>query len=322
MAGKADLQGKTVFVIGGSGGLGQELCKVMAAQGAHITVFARKRHLLDEAQKNIAASRRDSSQRISTVAGDMGVATSARTLITSQPVIPDILYCVAGGVPDDCGYFLDLEPQAFERCMASNYYSCLYPAQAVLKWWTEDDAKSGTPLIPRRRKIVFMNSTATLVPLPGYIAYTGTKAAQRALADTLRLEAMRYSGPKSTYTVQCVFAHNFITPTFLREQKMKPELTKRIEGTSGATLADLEKEIPHASQVAREIVEDVASEDFAVVGRQLIPQLLWANMMGTSPKRGWGIIDSLLAILTIFFVWPINQRDIQKKCFGDALNKQ
>lgn len=222
--------------------------------------------------------------------------------------------------------------------MTSNYYSSLYPTQAVLKWWIEDDAKRNIPKIPTRRKIVFVNSTAPLIPLPGYMAYSGTmaltymhlaciliatasKAAQRALADTVRLEASRYSGPKSTYIVQCVFAHNFITTTFLREQERKPELTKRIEGTSAVTLEELEKEIPYASTVAQQVITDAESDDFAIVDRRLIPQLLWSNMMGTSPKRGWGIVDSILAFLTILIIWPINDWDIRKKCWGEALNK-
>ncbi|KAK7752364.1 hypothetical protein SLS62_005701 [Diatrype stigma] len=47
--------------------------------------------------------------------------------------------------------------------------------------------------------------------------------------STMWLEAVRCSGPKSTCVVQCVFAHNCITPTFLEEQKAKPDLCKRIE---------------------------------------------------------------------------------------------
>ena len=67
------------------------------------------------------------------------------------------------------------------------------------------------------------------------------------------MEVMRYSGPKSTYAVQCIFAHNFITPTFLQEQKTKPELTKRIEGTSGE-LHELEKQFPEPA--LQEILPD------------------------------------------------------------------
>lgn len=157
--------------------------------------------------------------------------------------------------------------------MNNNYYSSVYPAQAVLQMWTQDDKDAKVPPSPRLRQIIFVNSSAALVPVPGYVAYSGkskkyrmicaltpveaAKSAQRALADTMRLEAMRYSGPVSTYTVHCVFAHNFITPTFLEEQKNKPELTKRLEGTTG-DLSDLERHFPYAEKIAPEIVAAVA----------------------------------------------------------------
>ena len=135
----------------------------------------------------------------------------------------------------------------------------------------------------------------------------------------MRLEATRYSGPVSTYAVQCVFAHNYITPTFLQEQKCKPELTKRLEGTTGE-LCDLEKHLPCAEDIAPKIVAGVATGDFAVLDNRIEAQLLWANMMGTSPRRGLGIVDSLLAIL-MSLVTPFIRRGIEKVCQGDALRK-
>ncbi|RYP61587.1 hypothetical protein DL770_009764 [Monosporascus sp. CRB-9-2] len=287
----------------------------MAGQGAHITIFSRKQKLLDEARSEIIAVRQDDSQKITAVAGDMGIAANAHSLLASQSQMPDILYCVAGGTPTECGFLVDLEPETFERCMVNNYYSSVYPAQAVLRRWVEDDANAEIPPCPRTRKIIFVNSSASLIPTPGYLAYSAAKAAQRALADTMRLEAMRYSGPQSTYVVQCIFAHNFITPTFLEEQKSKPSLTKRIEGTeaigggSAADISALESRFPHAHKIAPEIVAAVASNDFAVLDKRLEPQILWANMIGTSPRRGWGIVDCLFAFLMFLEAmdrqWPL-----------------
>lgn len=149
------------------------------------------------------------------------------------------------------------------------------------------------------------------------ISSQAAKSAQRSLADTMRLEATRYSGPVSTYTVQCV---NFITPTFLEEQKNKPELTKRLEGTTGG-LKELEKQFPYAEKIASEIVAAVASEDFAVMDKRMDLQLLWANMIGPSPRRGLGIVDALLTILMSFFLFPFVRRGWDKTCKGDALRK-
>ena len=97
----------------------------------------------------------------------------AHSLIAAQPVIPDSIWCVAGGAAEDCGFLLDLNPQTFERSMTSNYYSSLYPAQAVFKRWVEDDAAANTSSVPTVRKLVFVNSTASLIALPGYVAYSG-----------------------------------------------------------------------------------------------------------------------------------------------------
>jgi 3-dehydrosphinganine reductase len=148
---------------------------------------------------------------------------------------------------------------------------------------------------------------------------TAAKAAQRALADTLRLEATRYSGPISDYKVQCVFAHNFITPAFIEEQKNKPELTKRLEGTTG-NLEDLRKtgKFPDAEKIAPEIVEAVAKGDFAVMDGRFEPQICWATAIASSPKRGWGIWDTLLAML-VSIIFPFIRADWEKMVKGDAL---
>ncbi|RYP89287.1 hypothetical protein DL769_000121 [Monosporascus sp. CRB-8-3] len=117
------------------------------------------------------------------------------------------------------------------------------------------------------------------------------KAAQHALADALRLQAMRYSG------------------TQVDERKNKPELTKRIEQTSG-DLAALEEDFAYAHKIAPEIVAAAASNDFAVVDKRLGPQVLWANAIASSPKRGWGMVDSLFAF-TMFLFFPFHQ-DIRR----------
>ncbi|KAF2877770.1 putative short chain dehydrogenase/ reductase [Massariosphaeria phaeospora] len=321
------LEGKVVFVVGGSAGLGKEMAKVMAGQGAHITIFARGEKQLQDANDEICAARQHDGQRVASVAADMSVATTAHETLTAQPHLPDILYCVAGGTPTECGFVLDLEPTVFERCMANNYYSSLYPAQAALRLWVQDDrdakanelekkSEKDVVVAAKERKIVFVNSSAALVPMPGYGAYSAAKAAQRALADTLRTECLRYTSPLSTYTTQCIFAHNFITPTFLRENAAKPALTKRIERTSGA-LADLEKQFPYAAAIAPEIVAAVATGDFAVLDARLEPQLLWALAVGASPRRGWGVVDTVLGWV-MWGVWWWVRREVERECRGDA----
>ena len=48
--------------------------------GAHITIFGRKQHLLDEALDHILGARLDDGQIITAVAGDMGIASNVSIL--------------------------------------------------------------------------------------------------------------------------------------------------------------------------------------------------------------------------------------------------
>jgi 3-dehydrosphinganine reductase len=134
----------------------------------------------------------------------------------------------------------------------------------------------------------------------------------------MRLEIIRYNNPKTTYAVQCVFAHNFITPTFIEEQKRKPALTKRIEGTTG-DIAALEKtgNFPRAAKIAPEIVAAIDKGDFAVMDGRFESQLCWGVSISSSPKRGWGIWDTLLALLACI-IWPIVRRTHVADADGEA----
>ncbi len=76
LAGK-DLTGKTVFVTGGSSGLGQETARAMAAKGAHIVLAARDQAKLDEA---VAAIREDvADANLETLVCDLASLDSIKT---------------------------------------------------------------------------------------------------------------------------------------------------------------------------------------------------------------------------------------------------
>lgn len=56
--------------------------------------------------------------------------------------------------------------------MKNNYLTSAYAAQSLLKIWREDDEKTKATT-SRFRRIVFINSAAAFLGLPGYDAYTG-----------------------------------------------------------------------------------------------------------------------------------------------------
>ncbi|KAL1970191.1 hypothetical protein VTN77DRAFT_5351 [Rasamsonia byssochlamydoides] len=75
MTATQDLHGKTIFVTGGSGGLGNAISKALAARGAHVTIFARRQGQLDEAKQEIIATTLSANQEINAVALDLADAS-------------------------------------------------------------------------------------------------------------------------------------------------------------------------------------------------------------------------------------------------------
>ena len=135
------------------------------------------------------------------------------------------------------------------------------------------------------------------------------------------MEALRLSGPASKYTIHCAFPSNFVTPAFLEEQKLKPELTKRMEDTTGS-MAELEQRFPSSKAVAQKIINGVERGDFALCDDSMESSLLFANMIGPSPKRGLGVLDSLLAVVVGLFVWPFLRRRWDRMCKEDGIHNR
>ncbi|KAJ5675617.1 hypothetical protein N7462_008514 [Penicillium macrosclerotiorum] len=287
--------------------------------GCHITIFARRQQKLDEAKSEVLAARRHEKQEVKTQSLDLTDATAISETFKAQPRLPDILYCVAGGTTNELGFLVDLSPDTISRCMTNNYLTSAYPAQAILKLWTEDDKSfqppSGRKSRPKTRQLVFVSSAAAFIALPGYTVYTPAKCAVRALADGLRTELMRYSGPASQYSVHIAFPSNFISPSFVDEQKTKPQLTKELEGTT-APLSELSGKIHSAKDVADAIIAAVDKKDF-IICSELEAALLFGAMNGIVPRRGFGVMDSLIAMVQVI-VGPLVRRWLDYKCSSDS----
>jgi 3-dehydrosphinganine reductase len=99
--------------------------------------------------------------------------------------------------------------------------------------------------------------------------------------------------------VHIAFPSNFISPSFIDEQSTKPQLTKEIEGTT-ASLSELTKKLHNAKQVADAVIAAVDKGEF-VICSELEASLLFGGMIGVSPRRGFGIMDSILVLLSACF---------------------
>ncbi|KAK4450478.1 short chain dehydrogenase/ reductase [Podospora aff. communis PSN243] len=288
-----DLIGKNYFITGGSGGLGKGLAKILFARGAHVTLFARNEERLAKAKKDILGLSVHEKQELNTVSLDLADGSQVEEVFRSQRRIPDEVYCSTGGAIWENGFLADIKSSDLKQAMDNNYLTAVFAAQAALRIWREADTEALQHVAetvtqkPKVRRVVFVSSAAAFIALPGYDAYTPTKYAVRAIAETLRLEAMLLSNAASTYKIHCAYPATFISPGFIDEQATKPLLTKQLEGTD-MSMEEMKKRFPSGDEMARRILAGVEAGDFAVCP-DFDSQLLYPAMMGGSPRRGLGI---------------------------------
>lgn len=243
-----------LIVTGGSEGIGFDTARLAAARGARVSLIARRTARLQAAAREIGG---DVALADADVASPIAV-TEAVASLTAHHGPCDVLLCCAGyALP---GHFADIAVDEFRRQMEVNYLGTLHAIRAVT-----------ASMVDRGRgHLLVTSSTAGLMGVFGYTAYSPTKFAVRGLAETLRAELA-----PSRVKVAVVYPPDTETPGFQRENLTKPAETVRIS----ATIAPIPSE-----RMARAIVRGIER------GR------LWitADPLTGALVRGVGVLHPLL----------------------------
>ncbi len=174
------LQGKTVIVTGGAGGIGGATCRRFAAEGAKVAVFDMK---LDAAEK-VAAEIRATGGQAAAFKCDITerAAVDAAVAATEAQLGPvDVLVNNAGW--DVFKPFVKTVPAEWERLIAINLTGALHMLHAVLPGMSE--RKSG--------RIVNIASDAARGGSSGEAVYSACKGGLVALSKTLAREHARHN---------------------------------------------------------------------------------------------------------------------------------
>ena len=228
--------------------------------------------------------------------------------IASLTVLPSSLYCVAGGTAQEMGFFADISTHHIKSCFDKNYFAAAYITHALLRRWLAEP-----PVAKETRHIVYTASTAAFCCLPGYGAYTPTKTATRALADTLRQELLLYRHQQDI-RVHCSFPGTIFTEMFFEEQKIKPALCKELEDS------DNEAKGLSPTAVADKILAGVKQGNFFIT-MDMDTAILLNNMRGPSPRDS-PVWDWLLGFVASL-VWPFYSMYWDKRtlAYGKAMLK-
>jgi NAD(P)-dependent dehydrogenase (short-subunit alcohol dehydrogenase family) len=172
---RVSFRGASVVITGGSRGLGLELARVFAAEGARLTLLARSRDELNAARRDLIAlggyvivhecdiRNRDEVDRV------VGLIVRERRRI-------DVLINNAGIL--QVGPFENMGLEDFEEQMAVHVRGPLHLMQAV------------TPIMKRqgRGRIVNISSIGGVVAIPHLVPYSSAKFALTGLSDGVRAE--------------------------------------------------------------------------------------------------------------------------------------
>ncbi len=260
---------KTVFVTGGSSGIGLALGRLLAAQGAHVWLIARRREGLEAALEQVKAAAIRPEQRFGMVSADLSVpeqAFSAVEQVEGQASVPDVVINSAGAAHP--GYLQDLSLEIFRQMMAVNYFGTLYVTKAVL------------PGMMARRSghIINISSAAGFIGVFGYSAYGASKFAVTGFSEILRAEMKRYG-----IRVSVVFPPDTETPQLDYENQFKPPETKAISGTAKAMKPE---------QVAQSILRQAAKGRFLIFPALDVQLIYWLN---TRLPKSWvfAVLDAM-----------------------------
>ncbi|CAG8533096.1 3174_t:CDS:2 [Paraglomus occultum] len=276
---------KHVLITGGSQGLGKALAILLAKKGAHVSIVARNKQILDNAIDEIQAEKLYPHQTITSVAADVtdhSQVVRAFDEVTAKHdgKTPDYVICCAGATHPRL--FLEQPIKEFEDTMRLNYFGSLFVAHEGVKRMVHQGVKG---------KVVFVSSTVGFVGFVGYSEYAPTKYALRGLSECLRNELLLYD-----IGVHCFFPGNIRTPGYETENKTKPQVTKRLEGEDDASPPEV---------IAAALYKGLRKGQFFITS-DLLTDILRAGSHGMAPTNN-AIVDVLFNwvswIISFPYIW-------------------
>ncbi|OQR98945.1 hypothetical protein THRCLA_06616 [Thraustotheca clavata] len=283
-----DVDGKHVFITGGSQGLGLAIAKYYAVRGAKVSIVARRKSVLEEAATELEKL---SGHRVFIATCDVtdleAVKKVVEQAIEFQQRSIDHLVCNAGiSIP---GFFVDQSVDLFKQHMNINYFGAVHTCKAALP-----------TMIERGGKIIFINSGCGLMSFAGFSQYAASKFALRGFADALRNEIILDS--KKKIDVHCFYPGSIDTPMFAQEQASKPQVAKDIEGTTEVVTPENATEclMRGVANGTYAITNDIGIWTCRVLGHGIYPRELLVVMFEM-------VFSPILVIVQVGFGWYMDR---------------
>lgn len=251
-----NFESKMIYITGGSSGIGLEMGKVFAAEGADLLLLARNPEKLENAAQSMGTLRLNRSQKIHTLSVDVADISDVEGkmgIALHQFGPPDILVCSAG-INKWADRFENITYAMFDEVIKTNLYGPRNTIHTLLPVMKE-----------RKGHIVILSSVAGLFGMFGYTAYGTSKAGLIGFADSLRYE-IKPMGMKVTL----VCPPEVDTPMNLDEAKTLPREGRAVKSIAQMLTPEF---------AAREIVKAIAKGQYLCIpGFQTRFLYLWHRL--------------------------------------------
>ena len=252
--------GKTIYLIGGSAGIGLAIAEKMIRQGANVILFARNESRLQQAVLQLSGVLHQVNQIVDFEVLDAVNYEHVEALMSAcvqRYGTPDgLINCAGRAIPN---YVEHISADQFDETLKINLYSCRNTIHALLPYMKK---KGGF--------IVNTASMAGVIGVFGYTDYSASKFAVIGYSEALRSELKAFN-----IQVSVLCPPDTDTPGFHHENKTKPEETHAISAGARLLTADkvaniFMKELPKH----RLLIIPGRMAKFSVIMKRLAPKLV------------------------------------------------
>ncbi len=256
----SEFENKTVYLVGGTSGIGLAIAKQLSAAGAHIMLLARTQAKLQQAQDQLKKLAKNDQQKLDYRCLDVSDHSATQILmdeLVSAFGVPNALInCAGRAIPE---HVENISYQQFDDTMKINLYGCRNTVAALLPHMKENGGL-----------IVNTSSLAGVIGVFGYSDYCASKFALIGYSEALRSEVKKYN-----IKVAVLCPPDTDTPGFEIENQTKPAETQAI--SQSASLLSSEQVAQAFFKGLRKnkmlIVPGIAGK-FNVLMKRLLPGLV------------------------------------------------
>ncbi|HEX3348591.1 MAG TPA: SDR family oxidoreductase [Acetobacteraceae bacterium] len=168
------LAGRGVLISGGASGLGAEMVRAFAQQGARVVFFD-----IDDAAAGELVERAEGAVYRHC---DLRDIAALRAAVAEADELVEIDVLINNAARDDRHDFFSVEPEDWNRYLDVNLHHQFFATQAAARLMRQR----------RRGSIILMGSISWMRARPGLVAYTTAKAGIHGLTRTLSRELGEY----------------------------------------------------------------------------------------------------------------------------------